>query len=92
MSYRIRFLDTGEWVEAYDPDGGPQEVAYPTGEVKATGVPARALVFPTAAAAWDLWRKPSMRTPLRPDGKPNRPLSAYTVIVERVPNADRAGR
>lgn len=32
-------------------------------------------------AAFELWRKVDDRTPLRPDGKPNRPLTAFTVEI-----------
>lgn len=42
----------------------------------------KARQFDSAAAALEYWRRPSTVTPTRPDGKPNRPLTAYTVEVE----------
>ena len=39
--------------------------------------------FPSIGAALDYWRKQSTARPLRPDGKPNRPLSAiHAEILE----------
>jgi len=41
-----------------------------------------AMKFATVAEAWDYWRQQSPDLPLRPDGQPNRPLTALTVAVE----------
>jgi hypothetical protein len=41
--------------------------------------PAEARVFAHIGEALDYWRRPSQKTPLRPDGRPNRPLTAFTV-------------
>jgi hypothetical protein len=54
------------------------------GMVIATDDPAKALLFPRPAAALMYWQRQSKHTPLRPDGKPNRPLTAYTVTIEPV--------
>ncbi len=35
--------------------------------------------------AFELWRKPDPRRPLRPDGRPNRPLTAFTVEIGQFP-------
>jgi hypothetical protein len=32
------------------------------------------------------WQQTSTRTPLRPDGKPNRPLSLFSVLVQDAPS------
>jgi len=40
-----------------------------------------ALRFPDAAAAMEFWRRDSRLRPVRPDGQPNRPLTAYTVEI-----------
>jgi hypothetical protein len=45
----------------------------------------KAIRFPTFEAAMELWRTQSKRRPYRPDGKPNRPLTAYSITVEQVP-------
>lgn len=45
-----------------------------------------ALRFETNVAATEVWRKQSTVRPIRPDGKPNRPLTAFTVTIEREPS------
>ena len=80
MRYRIRILHTGGWVAAFDPDGG--EAVYPTGTLTETRDPAKAQIFETQMAAW---AAQSTRTPWRPDGRPNRPMTALTVEIEPVP-------
>jgi len=43
---------------------------------------ADAMRFPDVIEALDYWRKPSPLFPVRSvDGRPNRPLTAYTVVV-----------
>lgn len=66
-----------QWIENYDVDarGG-------RGEVNLTTDRAKAMTFPDPGAAMSAWRTQSTVTPLRPDGKPNRPLTAYTVEIE----------
>lgn len=43
----------------------------------------KALEFPSIMAAMAYWQTTSKTVPLRPDGKPNRPLTAYTVEIIR---------
>lgn len=45
----------------------------------------RALQFATAGDAIAFWRTPSATVPTRPDGQPNRPLTALTVEIEDAP-------
>ena len=47
--------------------------------------PAKAMRFDDAKAAFAFWRTQSVVKPLRPDGKPNRPLTALTIEIENVP-------
>lgn len=54
------------------------------GHCEWTSNKARAIRFDDAKAALEEWRRQSTVRPLRPDGKPNRPLTAYTVTIERV--------
>jgi len=42
-----------------------------------------AMVFPSAMAVHAAWTTVPESRPLRPDGKPNRPLTAYTITAER---------
>lgn len=66
----------GSYLASYQPDafGG-------LGFAKWTSEPALALHFSSRAAAFDFWRQQSTVRPLRADGKPNRPLTAYTVEI-----------
>lgn len=74
------FQDIGRWVMAADPDANAGR-----GAVEFTDDPARALRFPDAGAALRFWRAQSTVVPLRPDGRPNRPLTAFTCDVRRLP-------
>jgi len=40
--------------------------------------------FADKSAAFDFWQRQSRLRPKRPDGKDNRPLTAYTVEIEEV--------
>jgi len=69
----------GRFIRAYDVDahGG-------RGSVEFTTDPREAIRFASASLAMEAWRTQSKRVPLRDDGKPNRPLTAYTVEIEQV--------
>jgi hypothetical protein len=43
---------------------------------------AKALVFTDYTVAWEFWRQIPVCRPRRPDGRPNRPLTAFTVVME----------
>lgn len=66
----------GQYVHDFDPDGYAGR-----GNLRATDDPARAKRFENAIAAWEFWRAQSTVKPMRDDGRPNRPLTAYTVKV-----------
>lgn len=67
-----------DYLTYYDPEflGGFGMVA--------GGAKAEALRFADVGAALECWRLISTTRPLRPDGKPNRPLSAMTLTLETV--------
>ena len=44
--------------------------------------PDKAMQFPNARAAMSFWKTQSKTHPLRTDGKPNRPLTGTTVVIE----------
>ena len=44
-----------------------------------------ALRFEDHRAAFEYWRRQSTVRPLRADGRPNRPLTAFTVEIQTVP-------
>jgi hypothetical protein len=47
--------------------------------------------FRDAAEAWVLWKTVPKSRKLRPDGKPNRPLTAFTIAIEDAPEASGGG-
>lgn len=75
----------GMWLVEYDPgrpgvapDGRPM-----LAHITATDDPAKAQRFTSIADFHDLWRATSGRT--RPDGRPDRPLTAFDVEYVRLP-------
>lgn len=78
------------YVKSYDVDYEPLPFQYlrlprhRTGVCDLTDDLAEALRFPTKEAAFAAWRQQSTVMPLRPDGKPNRPLTAYSMTIEEV--------
>jgi len=54
------------------------------GEVTFTDDKAEAKQFPDVGAAYQFYGRQSITRPLRPDGKPNRPLTAYNITFERI--------
>lgn len=55
------------------------------GDIRWTDHPSRALRFATKIDALSLFHRQSTFMPLRPDGKPNKPLTAYTINIEVIP-------
>lgn len=77
--------DAGRWLESWDLD------AYDgRGRITATDDLARAYRFADAREVMTLWRSASKVRPLRPDGKPNRPLTAFTIEVLSVRDDETA--
>jgi hypothetical protein len=76
----IVFLDgphAGAFLKRYDPDFRDG-----AGLVEVTEDPSQAQLFPDTVSAWEEWRRPSIVHPVRlTDGKPNRPMSAWTITV-----------
>jgi len=67
------------YLAAFDPEAGEG-----WGEATFTDAPADAMQFADVAAAWRyLGTRPASR-PDRPDGKPNRPLTAFTMMLVRL--------
>lgn len=71
---------TGQYLASYDPDAHAGQ-----GLASWTEAPAQAMQWPTFNEAFRTWRQQSATRPLRDDGKANRPLTAYTVEIERTP-------
>lgn len=71
---------SGAWLRSYDADAHDGR-----GYVDWTTDPDQALKFPDAASAISCYRSvPSVR-PVRMDGQPNRPLTAFTIEIRRLP-------
>lgn len=69
----------GSWVQSYNPDAHD---GY--GDVTWTTDPEQALAFTDPSAALDCYRLVPLNRPTRPDGQPNRPLTAFTIEVEEI--------
>lgn len=74
-----RRIEDGMYVAKYDPNGRNGR-----GDVVFTPEPEGALKFATAKDVLDFYQQVSTTHPLRPDGKPNRPLTAYTVEIVKL--------
>lgn len=78
-----RFADptvkSGAYLESYDPEAHRGQ-----GKAKWTDDIAKAMRFATQLEAFDFWRQQSKTMPFRPDGKPNRPLTAFTISVGHI--------
>lgn len=70
------------FVKSYDPDASPN--VYPTGVATFTDEPRSALTFKRPEDALAFMNQVSATVPLRPDGKPNRPIRAFTLEVARI--------
>jgi hypothetical protein len=72
-------IHDGRYVIACDVDanGGRGELLTVSDRRLAAG-------FDDAPAALEYWQRVSQVDPLRDDGRPNRPLTAYTVAVEPI--------
>lgn len=69
----------GDYLEWSDPDA-----RHGFGDDRWTADLAKALRFDTFDAAMTCWMAQSTKRPFRDDGKPNRPMTAYSVTVERL--------
>lgn len=71
---------TPNWIEHFD-----VEAYEGRGSVKLTADPAKALRFATSSSALMAWHTQSKSRPVRDDGRPNRPLTAFTAEIEPAP-------
>jgi hypothetical protein len=67
------------WLMDYDVDANEGK-----GGVQLTRMPQHAMQFVSMGDAMKAYRKQSKVQPFRDDGKPNRPLTAYTVEIKRL--------
>lgn len=71
----------GDYLEWSDPDA-----RFGRGDDRWTPDVAKAKRFPSFEAATACWKAQSKLVPRRTDGKPNRPMTAYNVSIEQVPD------
>jgi hypothetical protein len=69
-------LPVGWYLASYDANGNDGR-----GEAMWTEDPAEAIAFATATEAYACWSEQSSFRPLRLDGQPNRPLTAFSVLL-----------
>lgn len=69
----------GQWLKSYDPDARD---GY--GEAHWTSIKSEAMVFVDNEAALRCYVQQSRTRPLREDGRPNKPLTAYSVGTDPV--------
>jgi hypothetical protein len=69
----------GLYLQTYDPDA-----MNGFGTFTATADLRLAMRFPDITEAMECWRQQSRVRPLRDDGKPNRPLTAFTITFETI--------
>jgi len=74
----------GKYVAAYDPSYVTPDGSYDGGILEVTDDLAAAMAFPTLTAAYAKYRE---SYGIRPDGEPNRPLTAWSVTFEQIPEA-----
>lgn len=69
------YVSGAGWIEAHE------DTACGRGHTTFTRDRTRAVSFDSPADAIEYWRQQSKTVPTRPDGKPNRPLTAFTVEI-----------
>lgn len=93
MTYVIRLIKLasgeaseheGRLLKAYDPN-----FSNGLGRAWSTDDPDEAMTFADAGEAHTLWTTVSTTHPMRVDGNPNRPLTAWTIGVEDKDNPPR---
>ncbi len=74
----------GKYVKEYDPAYIHPE-GYMGGKLEVTGDIKEAMAFPDQIAAFAKWKE---SYGIRPDGEPNRPLTAWTATVMKIPEEE----
>lgn len=94
MPYTIKIIgntldipgpEDGKYLKEFHPDTDAH------GKLIVTSNRDEAMQFEDGGEAWKFWQQQSKRFPLRLDGKPNRPLTAFTVEIAKhgVDDAER---
>jgi hypothetical protein len=78
------FLKPGVYLQAFDVDKRDARNPLETGDIVATDKLELAMKFDSMAAVMEAWKTQSTLVPRRPDGKPNRPLTAMSISPKKV--------
>jgi hypothetical protein len=74
------------YLKDFDPNVHAPMRPFPTGHATFTEKISDAMKFDSAHAVLDFWKTQSTKVPFRPDGEPNRPLTAFTIEAVEVKN------
>jgi hypothetical protein len=83
----IRWTETGEYLKSFDPDVHAPGAPFPTGYAEWSSNLDEAMTFGHAGEAIAFYRTQSTVTPWRPDGRPNLPLTVFSVSFDRLADA-----
>ncbi len=72
----------GKYVREYDPHFSTRSTIYDGGLLRVTNDPSKAKAFSSLTEATEYWKQQAPPPyAIRPDGKPNWPLTAFTVEI-----------
>lgn len=77
----------GTYVVQYHP--GPTSMPHGHCLLRTTPDILKAKVYANAEAAHSEWTRVDNRRPVRPDGQPNRPMTAWNVVIQEAPPQGR---
>lgn len=87
----IECFDIPTWDYAGMVRGFDPEFADGDGWIDLTQDKSEALRFTDFLDAVDCWKMASRRKPVREDGKPNRPMTTYTIAITKFEDAPKRG-
>jgi hypothetical protein len=73
----------GKFIRTVDIQQAPMSAEW----ITVTADPAKARLWPSVGDAMQTYREVLKSEPVRADGKPNRPLTALTVVIEQLEEA-----
>jgi hypothetical protein len=79
-----RIFKPGVYLQRFDVNKVNPREAWQTGDIVVTNKLELAMKFGSLVEVLDTWKTQSTLVPLRPDGEPNRPLSALTISPKKV--------
>lgn len=83
--HNVRSGEDLGWLKSFDANTHAPGKPYPSGSVVATYDIDQAMTFASSADAMIFAMQTSTTCPTRPDGRPNKPLTAYTISIEDKP-------